>query len=542
MNISYYKKWVEEVKNSITNNKVFTFKSLDLFEGIVILSFKENKMKFIVYDNILFFSDDNSILTDFQKTDVLGNMNNFLNHATLKNINLINDDKIIELHFTKWNIYNQVQDYFLIFELINKYQNIILCTNSHNSKEYNKEVNNLTNTMKNDNMIILDCKKKITFSENKTRQIIPGSVYLPPNTDFVHIEENIPYPLKICIQKNSLSDVKTKIFENTDSEQNVDYIEQLFFDMNSYFSFYFQHILFQKKIDLLKKKLINDLEMDFKKANIKLKKQNAELESANEIHYWSQCVELLKGALGSIKKGMKEIRLVNYFDSKIISPPFDGEQIFPEITIMLNPEFSPQKNLNFYLKKYKKALSGQIIIAENIKKTLQEIDILNIQMEKLMLEDSYQGLKLFQKESPLKWGKEASKKEKYFRVLKINNDWEINIGRSSKENDLLTCKSAKPDDWWFHTRIYHGTHIVLRNFQKKEPPEDLILLCCRLAAYYSKAKNSLNVPVDYTKIRYVRKPKGSPQGYVVYKNQKTIFVNPIDFREAASQIKGNNVT
>ena len=126
-----------------------------------------------------------------------------------------------------------------------------------------------------------------------------------------------------------------------------------------------------------------------------------------------------------------------------------------------------------------------------------------------------------------------------FRILTISDSWEIYIGRSSKENDMLTCKVAKPDDWWFHSRIFHGTHVVLRNYHKKDLPDELVTICCSLAAYYSKAKNGQNVPVDYTKIRYVRKPRGAAPGYVVYTNQKTYYANPLDFREASIEIKKN---
>ncbi|OQX71775.1 MAG: hypothetical protein B6D62_01455 [Candidatus Cloacimonas sp. 4484_275] len=102
---------------------------------------------------------------------------------------------------------------------------------------------------------------------------------------------------------------------------------------------------------------------------------------------------------------------------------------------------------------------------------------------------------------------------------------------------MLTTKMAKPQDWWFHSRIFHGAHLILRNYNRLQLPEKLKILCCRLAAYHSKAGKSSNVPVDYTQIRYVRKPKGSPAGYVTYTNQKTMYVDPLSWREAAQWIK-----
>jgi predicted ribosome quality control (RQC) complex YloA/Tae2 family protein len=71
-------------------------------------------------------------------------------------------------------------------------------------------------------------------------------------------------------------------------------------------------------------------------------------------------------------------------------------------------------------------------------------------------------------------------------------------------------------------------HVLLRNYRKQEPGADIIRLCSSLAAWYSSAKFSVNVPVDYTQVRYVRKPRGSAAGFVTYTNYKTCFANPLD--------------
>jgi len=171
---------------------------------------------------------------------------------------------------------------------------------------------------------------------------------------------------------------------------------------------------------------------------------------------------------------------------------------------------------------------GQEIIKKNIVKTQSEIDRIKERIENCQSIDNLILLKSFHKTDLSK--KQGSEK-KLFRIIPISNEWEILIGRSSKENDILTCKTAKPDDYWFHSRVFKGTHVVLRNFMKKKPSEEMIKLCCGLAAFYSKAKNSTNVPVDYTQIRYVRKPRGAAAGFVVYTNQKTYYADPIDIRD-----------
>ncbi|MDP2172768.1 MAG: NFACT RNA binding domain-containing protein, partial [Candidatus Cloacimonadaceae bacterium] len=116
-------------------------------------------------------------------------------------------------------------------------------------------------------------------------------------------------------------------------------------------------------------------------------------------------------------------------------------------------------------------------------------------------------------------------------------DFEIVIGRKASENDFVTTQLGRPHDWWFHTRIYHGAHVLLRNFHKKEPTGETIRLCCSLAAWYSKAKFSTNVPVDYTQIRFVRKPRKSAPGYVTYSNHHTYFASPMDIRAVREALK-----
>ena len=137
-------------------------------------------------------------------------------------------------------------------------------------------------------------------------------------------------------------------------------------------------------------------------------------------------------------------------------------------------------------------------------------------------------------------------------------------GKNNKQNDYLTCRLAQNSDIWFHTKDIHGSHVVIRpssfaekstlsanlaNSEKnvfKQPavlhssassnkkldlsnsgvPDSVLYKCACLAAYYSKARMSQNVPVDYTFIKYVKKPNGAKPGMVIYTDNKTIYANP----------------
>ncbi len=97
------------------------------------------------------------------------------------------------------------------------------------------------------------------------------------------------------------------------------------------------------------------------------------------------------------------------------------------------------------------------------------------------------------------------------------------VGKNNKQNDYVTNKFARQDEIWLHTKDIPGSHVVIRS---TEPDEQTLLEAATVAAYFSKARQSSSVPVDYTKVRHVKKPNGSKPGFVIYEQQTTIFVTP----------------
>ena len=102
---------------------------------------------------------------------------------------------------------------------------------------------------------------------------------------------------------------------------------------------------------------------------------------------------------------------------------------------------------------------------------------------------------------------------------------DINLIRNNKENDYLTLKYAKKTDLWFHTKDIHGSHAILC-LDNKVPDNDVLIRCAQIVAYHSKARDSSNVPVDICEVKFVKKPKGSKPGMVIYSNNQTINVQP----------------
>ena len=116
---------------------------------------------------------------------------------------------------------------------------------------------------------------------------------------------------------------------------------------------------------------------------------------------------------------------------------------------------------------------------------------------------------------------------------RASNPWEywtsggfrVLVGRNNRQNDQLTTKSADRRDLWFHTQKIHGSHVILCTGGAVPPDQDL-MEAAKLAAWYSQARESANVPVDYTEVRNVKKPSGARPGMVIYSTCRTLFVTP----------------
>ncbi|MGN1134135.1 MAG: NFACT RNA binding domain-containing protein, partial [Oscillospiraceae bacterium] len=103
--------------------------------------------------------------------------------------------------------------------------------------------------------------------------------------------------------------------------------------------------------------------------------------------------------------------------------------------------------------------------------------------------------------------------------------FEILVGRNNLQNDKLTCKDSEKTDIWFHTKDIAGSHTIIKCHGLK-PSEQTILEAANIAAYHSKAKSSSQVPVDYTYIKYVKKPVGAKPGKVIFTHNQTLYVSP----------------
>ncbi|WP_295791260.1 NFACT family protein [uncultured Veillonella sp.] len=207
----------------------------------------------------------------------------------------------------------------------------------------------------------------------------------------------------------------------------------------------------------------------------------------------------------------------------LVDPPED-------ITIKLVPELTLVENAQQYYKQYTKlknrVISGNYQLEESTKK----LDYYNSILYSLSLAKTKEDVQEIYSEFEAIGLIKKSKKPLSYKLSKENflrfnlQGGTVFIGRNNKQNEYLTHRFAKPTDIWFHTLQIQGSHVILR--PDGEPSDDLLTKVAQFAAYYSKANNSTKVPVDYTYIKFIKKPPASPLGFVIYTHQQTVIVDP----------------
>ncbi|WAA10652.1 Rqc2 family fibronectin-binding protein [Fervidibacillus albus] len=251
----------------------------------------------------------------------------------------------------------------------------------------------------------------------------------------------------------------------------------------------------------------------------KRKKLHETLEEAKNSSIFQLYGELLTAHLYQAKKGMTEITVTNYYDEQEKT-----------VTIPLDPNKTPSENAQYYFQKYQKGKNAISAIRTQLKLTEQEqhyFEGLFQQMETASPKDIDEI-----KEELIEQGylrkRNRGKKKKQNELPKLEqyrskDGTVIFVGKNNKQNDYLTMKLAKREEIWLHAKDIPGSHVVIRSVN---PNEQTIEEAAILAAYFSKGRNSSNVPVDYTKVKYVRKPSGAKPGFVIYDHQQTVFVTP----------------
>lgn len=450
-------------------------------------------------------------------------------------------DRIVEVDFECLNELNDKIIKKMYIEIMGSCSNIIL-TNSNN--------------------IIIDAIRHISCN----REIMPAREYNIPQTtknsllninsfeEFNHIISNIntdaPLDKKIAdsfnglcrpfIQyvlskndnnlENSFKYIKN-IINNIDSLECINNKNDFVVDISNKnteslkVNFFIDDFYYNKETDNAFISFRNDILKivlsQLKKCTKKLDNINNKLSECNKMDEYKLFGELITSNLYRLKENTDSAILENYYDNN------------KTIVVPMDKSISPNKNAEKYFKKYNKLKSTLEIVSSQKKDTQKELNyiesiVYSIENARTIpdLEDIFDEISdnITPTTKIKNKSKKGNKKDLNNNLLKFNiNGFTVFVGKNNRQNDELTLKIASKDDYWFHTQSIHGSHVVLKT-EGKEVDDNTLYECAKLAAKNSKAKLSSNVPVDYTLIKYVKKPSSAKPGMVVYTNYKTLYV------------------
>lgn len=430
----------------------------------------------------------------------------------------------------------------LYIELMGKYANIILC--DENGK-------------------IIDAMKRIPPFENTKRIIVPTAMYTPvdiqdkkdPFDENIVINEHEPLYKQFHGFSPLLSqEVEYRLHNGEKFEvimQQISTSNKLYFyelekgfeyhciplthlnkdykcyDMMEGFDVLYYHKEEKERIREQTGDLFRFVNKELTKLRNKLVKLEETIEEAQGCDKYRIYGELLYAYGDQIERGARKASL----------PDFETGEL---ITFALDPKFDARYNAKKMYQKYTKGKNAQTIVAEQIEKCKNEIayfELLQSQLEQANFDDAKEIRGELANKGYMKQLVSKVRKKKPTIPSFITYEFEgtlVHVGKNNLQNDYLTWKLARKDDYWFHVKDMHGSHVIV---QSQELSEELIRYASNLAALYSQGRTSSSVPVNYTQVRQLKKVPNSALGFVTLGNYKTIYIDP----DEENELKGKRV-
>ncbi len=253
----------------------------------------------------------------------------------------------------------------------------------------------------------------------------------------------------------------------------------------------------------------------------KLAAQEKELAACLDRDHLRICGELITANLYRMERGQSRLTAQNYYDENCA-----------DVDIPLDVRLSPQENAARYFKQYAKAKTAEKYLTAQLQRGREELQYLESVLQELAQAESEQDFNDIRTElTDGGYLRGRGKKQPGFqraskpREFRSSAGLRILVGRNNRQNDRLTTKDADKRDVWLHTQKIHGSHVILCT-GGAEPDEQSLMEAASLAAYFSQAQGSTKVPVDYTPVKYVKKPAGAKPGMVVYTTYQTMLADP----------------
>lgn len=253
----------------------------------------------------------------------------------------------------------------------------------------------------------------------------------------------------------------------------------------------------------------------------KLALQKKELAGTHDRERLRRLGDIVTANLHAIARGQSRLRAVDFYDPDM-----------QEIDIPLNPALSPQQNAAKFYKDYQKAKTAERVLTEQIARGETELDYLESVLEALSRAESERDIQQIRAELADGGYLREQTQKKRMKLppakpmqFRSTEGYTILVGRNNQQNDMLTTKLAEKGDLWLHAQKIHGSHVIIV-CAGQTPSDQTVTEAMTLAAYYSQSREGQNVPVDYTRVKNVKKPNGAKPGMVIYDRYATGYATP----------------
>jgi len=392
-----------------------------------------------------------------------------LANAVLQRIERLETERILQFTFSAVNEIGQTESYTIVAQLTGRSANLFLLDR---------------------NDFILDACRE-TFGAGQEI----ASRYAPPVSD-----------AETRVRRGDAESFPQGEFENLSDALDVFYLSQE------------AEKRFQSKATAAR----NKLKQEIQKREKLVKKLNQDLENHGDASKWKRFGDLLLANLATAKRENNKIFVTDFYDETL-----------PTVEIETDENDSLTEAAEKFFKRYTKARNAQTELSKRLADL--EIQLSDFKSQKETLEEAIaekdeQFLSdLTDEKIKAKPAKSRDKQAENFtgaRQYFSTEGFEILVGKGSKDNDFLTFRVAKASDMWLHAADYPGSHVVIKNPNRKEIPNKTLLEAAQIAAFFSRAKEQPKVAVHYTQKKFVNKPKGAGAGLVSLSSFKTILVEP----------------
>jgi predicted ribosome quality control (RQC) complex YloA/Tae2 family protein len=420
------------------------------------------------------------------------------------------NERSFSIHFEK--------NYVLLFKMHGKSANIVLFEGGKFSESFNNryEQDKKIDLTKLDRPILQNQKE---LEEKGVQKVFP--TFGKPVISYLELQ-NLAVPEQWEKIENLLKSFENPTFYVLKVAESVVFRlfeegEVLFHSQNALEAInqFYSHWSKDYYLEKERQQIIKALNRQSKQHESYLKKTKRQLDKLQNESRHEEVGHILMANLHAIPPRTKEIELMDFYTNQ-------------PIKIKLKENLSPQKNAENY---YRKAKNQKIEIKklkQNFEQKEEQLLTITYQIEEIQAAERLKDLRKYLKKEAISSTKKQNKEGSLFKTF-MYQGFQILVGKSAANNDILTQKHTYKEDLWLHARGVSGSHVVIKYQSGKVFPKNVIEKAAQLAAYYSKRKTDTLCPVIYTPKKYVRKPKGYPVGAVVVDRESVLMIEPMAF-------------